>query len=693
MQDCLKKKNFPAFKMKRIMKKYMIIAAAMLTALACTKAEMAEKAESPAKEGVTIFSAKLAPATKISIGEKVGSAYKALWEAGDVLDVIKTADGSSLGTATLTDGVGEASGTFELPAAIANGTEVRLVYGSDGVATDQTQAGAGASSFQAYAYAKSAAITVDNGVASAATLSHETAVVKVSVSAGAALQGATVSKLILRCIGGTLSGTDKDYVQVSLTTPLTLSATAQDIWAIAAPYNATGKEIDVALVITKGGETYTLPIGFTGKAIEANKVSSFPLSGITDSDCVAWYAPHDARLMPGPGYGYGEANCYLIQYKGGTYNGATLSPDSNIPASVNVDFRARGDFLKVDKPENVTFEWVKKIGTSTVYNIQTSGYTECNVNSFSIGTPSNYSVTITNTGAFAGAPILSMKKGGKVLWAWTLWNVSADGTRFGSTDITGTSYKLANMDIGQNTTDFVTWASNKNGSNPDVNYRTTLYYQWGRPTPIFWSSWPTNNFFTDSNYAISLVEGQLSIEDNIAYPGMMILNNAKEATSGTAATAIKKWSNEVDADLWGNPWPLNAAEDQTKVGQKTIYDPCPEGWRVPDPAVYNALSGTTSGNTTTAGAYYSYSSLTSSDNYFTPSGRYSDFIANNGRIATEGMPSAGNGTKGWRWTNSGANSTGVQARAYQNHAASQSDNKTVTLNKAFALAVRCIRDE
>ena len=666
------------------MKKYMIIAAAMLTALACTKAEMAEKAESPSKEGVTVFSGVLAPASKISIGEKEGNAYKALWEAGDVLDVIKTADGSSLGTATLTDGAGSSNGKFELPGTIADGTTVHLVYRSEGVATDQTQAAAGSSSFKDYAYAVSGDITVNNGKAETATLVHQTAVIKVSVSAGAALQGATVSKLILRCIGGTLSGTDKDYVQVTLATPLTLSATAQDIWAIAAPYNATGKEIDVALVITKGGETYTLPIGFTGKAIEANKVSSFPLANITDNDCVAWYAPHDARLMPGPGYGYGEANCYLIQYKTATYTGATLSPDSNIPDHVDIDFRARGDFLKVDKPDGVTFEWVKKIGTSTVYNIQTSGYTECYVNSFSIGTPSNYSVTITNTGAYAGAPILSMKKGDKVLWAWSLWNISADGTRFGSTDITGTTYKLANMDIGQNTTDFVTWASNKNGSNPDLNFRTTFYYQWGRPTPIFWSSWPTNNYYSPSSFNVSLVQNPLTIEESISNPGRMILNQAQGTTDRTS-----KWTNDNDGDLWGG----NMKNDMTAAGEKSIYDPCPKGWRAADPAVYDALLNTTSGDKTTAGGYYTYSSIAPT-NKFTIPGRFEDYIATNGRIATMGAANNGTtATNGNRWTNFAGGNGGAQARAYQNDANTAGNNKTAAFNKAAAMPVRCIVDD
>ena len=674
------------------MKRLLYFAAIIAMGAACTKAETSDR-RAVSGEDVTIFSGTLAPASKISIGEKTGDTYKAFWEDGDALTVINAADDSEIGTATLTEGAGSASGTFEYPGTIADGTSVRLVYGSDGVATDQAQAGAGASSFKDYAYAKSAAVTVSGGHAPAATLTHETAIVKVSVSAGSALQGATVSKVIIRSIGTVLSGTDKDYVQVSLATPVVLSGELQDIWAVSAPCDATGKEVDIALVITKDDETYTLPVGFAGTSIQANKVSYFPLSGITDADCVGWYEPHDARLMPVVGYGYGAANCYLIQYKGATYNGATLSPDANIPASVDIDFRARGDFLKVDKPEGVTFEWVKKLGTSTIYNIQTGGYTACNENSFSIApNASAYTVKITNTGAYAGAPILSMKKDGKVIWAWTLWNVSADGTRLGSTDVAAgeKTYKLANMDIGQNTTQFETWVANKNtNGNPDVIFRTNLYYQWGRPTPIYWSSWPTNNFTTASGFNISLVQGPVSVEEALSYPGMSILTSEGYESGKTTSNEMKNWHSENYGALWGG----NMKSNQTAEGEKSIYDPCPKGWRVADPAVYNAMAGTITAVKTTAGAYYTYSSL-SPDNHLSIPGRYVDKLATNGRIATEGMANSGtSATQGTRWTNFAGGNGGVQARAYLQDGNTVSNCRTATYNKACAMSVRCIVDE
>lgn len=686
------------------MKRVMILAVLLILGVACAKSEITGNSEkvSSAKEGVTVFSGTLNPTTKISMGDKVSGSYKALWEEGDVLDVYQS-DDTYLGTATLTEGEGSTKGRFELPVAIEDGTEVYLVFGSEGVATEQVQASAGESSFQDYAYAISPVVEVNDGVAEGVTLSHETAVVKVSVSAASSLQGATVSQLIFRSIGGVLSGADKDYVQVDLTTPLTLSGSLQDIWAVAAPYDATGKEIYVALVITKDAETYTLPIGFRGKEIAANQVSYFPLANISDADCAAWYEPHDARMMPGPGYGYGEANCYLIQYKDATYNinidnsvtpadpgeSQTPDPDSAIPSSVTIDYRARGDFRKVDKPSDVTFDWVRKPGSSTVYNILTSnGYTPCNVNSYSkIQSAANYTVIVTNTGALAGAPILAMKKGDNVLWAWTLWNISADGTRLGYSEITTAkkTYKLANMDVGQNTTNFAAWTSNKRiGGYPEVIYRSIFYYQWGRPIPNFWTSWTSNNFYSADNFTVPVIQGPFSIEEAIAIPALMIMNKER-------GSVLARWTTESDGNLWGGDM-----KDVTSISVKSIYDPCPIGWRVADPAVYEALAGTISANTDMPGAYYTYSSLAST-NYLTIPGRFDGYIMGSAdRIQNMGAVGSSSGTitsHGCRWTSFASGSSSSQARAYWNDGAVADNNRTATFNKTCAMPVRCVVDD
>lgn len=662
------------------MKKSLVIFAAALAMGACTK-EAPETVSKPV-EGSTVFSGCFDPATKISVGDKEGDIYKALWDADDVLTVVDAQTSSALGTAILTSGAGENLAEFTMPGTIADGTQVILKYGTEGIATEQSQTGAGASKLSQWTGASSEAVTVSGGKAGF-TLVHSAAIVKVSVSSSA-LSGATVGAVILRSCGAVLSGENSDYVRVTLGTPVTLGSTAAEIWLTAIPADLSGKEVDVAFEITKDGETYTLPVGFAGKALRSNAVNSFTVSALSDAKCVKWYAPHDTRLMAGAGYAYGDANCYLIQYKEATYSGATLSADSSIPSSVVIDYRARGNFLKVKNPAGSTFGWVK-MGNNT-YNIQSSGYVTTNSNSFSLSdNSSTFELTVTNTGALAGAPILTMTNGGKVIWAWTLWNISADGTRFAATDVG--SYKLANMDIGQNTTEFETWA--KSSTKPDLNFRCSYYYQWGRPTPIYWSSWPTNNIYTASGYATYVVQGPLSHEDALANPGCLIMNTEKAAGTSSAdasAARIGAWSSSNEGDLWGGSKTSN-----TDAGQKSNYDPCPKGWRVADRAVYTYINGGALGtaSTSVAGAYYNEFALTPG-NKFPISGRYEDYIASNGRIATQGMAAAGTSTsQGQRWSNYSGADGANQATAFYNATTSKSVS---TFNKACSMPVRCMVD-
>ena len=151
---------------------------------------------------------------------------------------------------------------------------------------------------------------------------------------------------------------------------------------------------------------------------------------------------------------------------------------------------------------------------------------------------------------------------------------------------------------------------------------------------------------------------------------------------------MKNWNSEGLGSLWGG----NMKNDQTAIGEKSIYDPCPKGWRVADPGVYNAMSGTITGVKTTAGAYYTYSSL-ATDNHLSIPGRYVDKLATNGRVATEGMAGAGtSATQGTRWTNFAGGNGGAQARAYLQDANTTSNCRTATYNKACGMSVRCVVD-
>ncbi len=66
---------------------------------------------------------------------------------------------------------------------------------------------------------------------------------------------------------------------------------------------------------------------------------------------------------------------------------------------------------------------------------------------------------------------------------------------------------------------------------------------------------------------------------------------------GYTKTDIKNWCSSSIVDLWG------ADIDVNSTGTKSIYDPCPKGWRVADPAGYVQASMDCYGKTLTVTNY------------------------------------------------------------------------------------------
>ena len=381
---------------------------------------------------------------------------------------------------------------------------------------------------------------------------------------------------------------------VQISTPKLLSEiTTQNIYVNLLPCDLTGKDMWLMVEMEGAKGSVTLPVKKEGVKFEAGKTTTIDLSNLSMADNAVgeWYVPTESRLLAGLGYAYGDANCYLIQCKNGsTYNGATYTPNADIPNEVKIDIRPRGDLSKVVDPKGATFEWFKKgaqtavfgQGTGAVYTARTAGYTASAVDptAYEVTYDGNYTVTVKNTGAYAGAPILLMIKDGKILWAWSFWNISADCTQLEATKIG--DYEFANMLIGQNTTQYETWVANKNGSNPDPVYRFVAYYQWGRHVPshywdYYWSvdlglaSVPFEGWMTSASGNVPVwITQPVTLAEALARPvGGIYAPGAN----------VPSWCSEVYTDLWGD---TSYSRDKAEVGTKSIYDPCPKGWRVPD---------------------------------------------------------------------------------------------------------------
>ncbi len=143
----------------------------------------------------------------------------------------------------------------------------------------------------------------------------------------------------------------------------------------------------------------------------------------------------------------------------------------------------------------------------------------------------------------------------KILWTWHIWvcdKVKVHGYLSG--------YSAQDRNLGA--------IANAPDGN-DYSKMHGLYYQWGRPTPFKGA--------TSGSYTLSLESATTTMATAIANPTTMY---------GTGSTDPYNWLNSGTPkanNLWG--WVSDSEDDV-----KTIYDPCPHGYRASDYRMWKNMS-------------------------------------------------------------------------------------------------------
>lgn len=189
---------------------------------------------------------------------------------------------------------------------------------------------------------------------------------------------------------------------------------------------------------------------------------------------------------------------------------------------------------------------------------------------------SNGRITFMTGGNRGNAVIGLFDASGVCIWSWHIWSVDYDIENSGQTYYSGMTFMDRNL--GALTTD-CTQSSSRG-----------MYYQWGRKDPFIY---PANNqdsrTFADAVYASgyeygvsnpgtsSNPETMMSISWATAHP-TTYMNGAFYSDWDDRATIID-WMYDPRPNLWGNPTTSN--NTVTGTSTKSIYDPCPPGWKVP----------------------------------------------------------------------------------------------------------------
>ena len=173
---------------------------------------------------------------------------------------------------------------------------------------------------------------------------------------------------------------------------------------------------------------------------------------------------------------------------------------------------------------------------------------------------------------------------GECVWSWHIWVVTYDpessSQKYSSGDI------FMDRNLGAVGTDYTKVTA------------CGLYYQWGRKDPFPYPASFTNNtrpasFIYHDNYAYGTICPEnfntrkvMSIEWATQHPTTFI--HKADYGADEPEEDVLDWLFRSHHNLWGNT--TEQGYDVSKVCHKTIYDPCPPGWRVPDACDFEGIA-------------------------------------------------------------------------------------------------------
>ena len=251
------------------------------------------------------------------------------------------------------------------------------------------------------------------------------------------------------------------------------------------------------------------------------------------------------------------------------------------------------------------------------------------------------------------AVVAAVDESGTILWSWHLWIVDYDPSASLFTtapNASGTTWSFMDRNLGALTVERGSFDSHG------------LLYQWGRKDPF-----PRPLDIVRSS-ATTVGDKELTA------------NATTSAEVGTVSYTISNPDTRIfSANDWHNEWRNNGLwgnSDGLTKNVKTVYDPCPEGYCVPDQNCYQGFIFTS--KTECDNNYGHLFVIDDSQTSYFPTGGYLDRGAN--KIAYQEY-------RGYQWT-SNPGTTGAYYFYYNN-----ANLNFTGLDRASAASVRCVRIE
>ena len=232
------------------------------------------------------------------------------------------------------------------------------------------------------------------------------------------------------------------------------------------------------------------------------------------------------------------ANCYIVS-KAGAYKFKTVKGNSSTSvgtvSSAIVLWESFGTATKPSKGAIIT-------------NVAYSG------SYISFSTPS----TLKN----GNAVIAAKNSSGKILWSWHIWVCSG----YNPTSTAQTYYNNAGIMMDRNL--------GATSATPGNIGALGLLYQWGRKDPFL-----GRGSFSSSATAASTLN----------WPAAVASNSSRGTIAFAQANPTTFIIQDSNGD-WYYTGSYSTTDNTRWKSSKTIYDPCPSGWRVPDGSIWATAS-------------------------------------------------------------------------------------------------------
>lgn len=182
------------------------------------------------------------------------------------------------------------------------------------------------------------------------------------------------------------------------------------------------------------------------------------------------------------------------------------------------------------------------------------------------------------------------------VWSWHIWSTDYDPEEYAQTYFSGATFMDRDLGAMNNTYD------------QRSNYGT--FYQWGRKDPFLQGIDDTPAIYL-AGYEYSHVDPDTG---GFGDHGQEIMNVEWATAHPTAEIGPNLYLNIIDWQYddrpysWGN---RTTSEDNViEKGEKSIYDPCPPGWKMPNPADFQGITKVTDASNKTYSVFYSESRAT-----------------------------------------------------------------------------------